>query len=218
MNLALNNMTSDDIDRVSSHAQTPAVLADIFKKQVDMAIWERTLDASLSKAASYFLASNPQAEFELSVSSKNAWTRISNALGQTASSEFVEDITELVDRFCDLLKLSKTRLRLTALDRAMCPRFHVDMLTCRLVTTYHGVATEWLPQTLVDRTKLGPRSSGKSDLEAGLFANESDIQSLTCGDVALLKGELWEGNADAGLVHRSPAVPAGSRLLLTLDI
>jgi hypothetical protein len=36
--------------------------------------------------------------------------------------------------------------------------------------------------------------------------------------VALLKGESWENNEGAGLVHRSPAVKSGQqRLLLTLD-
>lgn len=34
----------------------------------------------------------------------------------------------------------------------------------------------------------------------------------------MLKGELWEGNENAGLVHSLPHVPVdGSRLLLTLD-
>ncbi|WP_297291060.1 DUF1826 domain-containing protein [Oceanicoccus sp.] len=33
-----------------------------------------------------------------------------------------------------------------------------------------------------------------------------------------MKGELWEGNEGAGLVHRSPSLSAGERrLLLTLD-
>ena len=36
--------------------------------------------------------------------------------------------------------------------------------------------------------------------------------------MALLKGELWANNEGAGLVHRSPQLPIGSRrLLITLD-
>jgi G3E family GTPase len=65
---------------------------------------------------------------------------------------------------------------------------------------------------------FGAGSNGKSDLLSGLIRSASDIEQLACGDVALLKGERWEGNANAGLVHRSPAVTAGTRrLLLTLD-
>lgn len=42
---------------------------------------------------------------------------------------------------------------------------------------------------------------------------------MACGDVAIMKGDSWDGNAGAGLVHRSPDVPYGEqRLLLTLDV
>ncbi|HBC56874.1 MAG TPA: DUF1826 domain-containing protein, partial [Gammaproteobacteria bacterium] len=57
-----------------------------------------------------------------------------------------------------------------------------------------------------------------SDAESGLYTAVDAIQTLAIGDVALLKGELWEGNEGAGLVHRSPGVlPNQKRLLLTLD-
>ena len=118
-----------------------------------------------------------------------------------------------------LFDLGKVGLRLTVLDKAMCPRFHVDKVLCRLVTTYQGSATEWLPHNVVDREKLGHGSEGKPDEQSGLFPKLGDIQQLTVGDVALLKGEGWEGKEGAGLVHRSPSLSAGEgRLLLTLDI
>ena len=66
--------------------------------------------------------------------------------------------------------------------------------------------------------KLGAGSAGLSDAESGLYPTKDAIQTLAAGDVALLKGESWEGNEGAGLVHRSPAVKSGQqRLLLTLD-
>jgi hypothetical protein len=41
---------------------------------------------------------------------------------------------------------------------------------------------------------------------------------MSAGDVALLKGEKWQGNQGAGLIHRSPALKTGERrLILTLD-
>mgnify|MGYP000570713948 CR=1 FL=1 len=44
------------------------------------------------------------------------------------------------------------------------------------------------------------------------------IQQISAGQVALLKGEKWQGNEGAGLIHRSPALAAGERrLILTLD-
>jgi len=86
------------------------------------------------------------------------------------------------------------------------------------VTTYHGVATQWLPNESVDRSKLGRGSNGQPDSVSGLYNDESDIQKMASGDVALLKGERWSGNENRGLVHRSPVTSSNeTRLLLTLD-
>jgi len=49
-------------------------------------------------------------------------------------------------------------------------------------------------------------------------ADGSMIERINTGEVALLKGEKWQGNEGNGLIHRSPAVVAGERrLILTLD-
>ena len=120
-----------------------------------------------------------------------------------------QDIAELADMFCLLYGLKQIGLRLTVLDSAMCPRFHVDRVPCRLVCSYHGIASEWLPHDKVDRVKLGRGNNGLTDEESGLYQSAQDINQLEIGDVAMLKGELWQGNENAGLVHRSPHVPDG---------
>ena len=103
-------------------------------------------------------------------------------------------------------------------EKAMCPRFHVDNVPCRLITTYQGIATEWLPHNAADRSKLGTGNSGKPDSQSGIYQDESDIQQLSQGDVALLKGEGWVGNEGKGLIHRSPQLSdQTSRLILTID-
>lgn len=205
--------------RLPSYGDDPKILADIYQEEINIAIWRRTTGERLKDAVDGFLAANPQFEAAMSVSPDSAHAKVSEATSGTASTELADNVAELVSMFCYLFGLKRAGLRLATLNRAMCPRFHVDRVPCRLVTTYHGVATEWLPHQSVDRSKLGPGSNGQSDPDSGLFANQSDIQQLTCGDVALLKGELWTENEGAGLVHRSPAVPPGeNRLLLTLDV
>ena len=205
--------------RFASRSNEPAVLADVYQEHTNIAIWERELSATLKDSVEDVLTSNNGFETAMTITPQCALSSISEALGTTTRSELSKNIAELVDMFCCLFELKRTGLRLAALNRAMCPRFHVDRVPCRLITTYQGVATEWLPHQVVDRSKLGLGSNGQSDLDSGLFRHQGDIQQLNCGDVALLKGELWEGNENAGLVHRSPAVPAGkSRLLLTLDV
>ena len=41
------------------------------------------------------------------------------------------------------------------LDRAMCPRWHVDRVGLRLLSTWVGPATEWLNEDFADRRQLG---------------------------------------------------------------
>ena len=100
----------------------------------------------------------------------------------------------------------------------MCPKFHVDRVPCRLVTTLLGTATEWLPNDKVNRSKLGAGGKGLADSDSGIMQSPLDIKQLNPGDVALLKGEAWYNNEMRGLVHRSPMVLNNEkRLLLTLD-
>ena len=197
----------------------PAVLADIYREDTNIAIWQRELPKDLKACAGAVLASKHGCEISMQVTPHDTATRIDEALHNPLTGALSSDIAELVDMFCCLFGLKYAGLRLTALTRAMCPRFHVDKVPCRLVTTYEGAATEWLPHLCVDRSKLGAGSQGRPDSKSGLYSRKSEIERLSIGDVALLKGELWEGNENAGLVHRSPAVLSGeNRLLLTLDM
>ena len=48
--------------------------------------------------------------------------------------------------------------------------------------------------------------------------SENDIEQLDTGHVALLKGESWQGNDGAGIVHRSPYKESNyQRLYMTID-
>ena len=196
----------------------PTVLTNVYQEETNIVIWQRQLSSALQNSVNEFLQSQPSFQASMTVTPQTVLSSIAEVMGGADQSELCENIAELVDIFCCLFDLRRTGLRLTALDRAMCPKFHVDKVPCRLVTTYQGVATEWLPHSAVNREKLGMGSQGKPDNESGLYQNQQEIQKLSCGDVALLKGELWEGNENAGLVHRSPVVtPNERRLLLTLD-
>lgn len=196
----------------------PTVLTRIYEEETNMAIWQRQLSQTLEDSVSELLKTSPKFKMSMTVTPHDALVNIQKSFGTKNLYDLSEDIANLVDMFCSLFDLKQAGLRLTALDQAMCPKFHVDKVPCRLITTYCNVATEWLPHQTVNREKLGAGSNGESDHKSGLFKSENNIQRLNCGDVALLKGENWEGNEDAGLVHRSPVIESGQkRLLLTLD-
>ncbi|CAH6949666.1 Succinylglutamate desuccinylase [Vibrio chagasii] len=201
-----------------SAASSPTVLADIYQDDINVAIWQRNFDESLVAEINEFIAANPNFSKSVSVSPANAFDKLEFATDGKASKALLENMAELVDMFCCLFELEEVGLRLAVLNKAMCPRFHFDQVPCRLVTTYHGIATQWLENGAVDRSKLGRGSNGQPDSASGLYNDESDIQQMAVGDVALLKGERWSGNENRGLVHRSPVTsPEEPRLLLTID-
>jgi len=211
--------TEKTLNRVSTQSGSASVLADIYRDEVNISTWQRTLAPELLKAAEQVLALNYAFRFSASVTPEDAFSSLYEALGENAEARLIsEDVSDIVGMFCCLFDLKQVGLRLTTLKRAMCPKFHVDRVPCRLVTTYSGVATEWLSHQRVDRAKLGVGSQGLADDESGLYRDNKDIQQLNSGDIALLKGEAWLGNEGGGLVHRSPDINnQNKRLLLTLD-
>jgi len=218
---AVNDVTLklSGLSRGSVENTTPNVLSDIYREDTNIVIWQRNLSNELTTAVSEFLQKNATKAAVLAVTPQNTHDVLRDTFrGSEALTTLSDDIALLVDMFCCLFDLKQAGLRLTILDRAMCPRFHFDRIPCRLVTTYQGIATQWLNHAVVDRSKLGAGNQGKSDEQSGLFNNIEDINRLSEGDVALLKGENWDETQGTGLVHRSPPVSAGERrLLLTLD-
>lgn len=181
--------------------ESPQVLTEVLQDDVNMAVWQRRLPAHIEDFARVLLSlGQPLGEsltLELGADGEVAPLH-SLAAGYAdlqGHAGFIADVTWLVGAYACLLDARRVGLRLQVLDGAMCPRFHVDHVPLRLITTYAGPASEWLAA-----------------------AGASEVRQLASADVALLKGEKWLGNEGAGLVHRSPQLPDGQRrLILTLD-
>ncbi|RXJ73938.1 succinylglutamate desuccinylase [Veronia nyctiphanis] len=197
----------------------PVVLANIYEQALNIAVWQRQLTPETQQAVADLVAGHPIFRSSMTLRVDDALTGLIDELQyKEPTNHLARDIAQLVDMFGCLFELTRVGIRITVLSKAMCPKFHVDNVPCRLVTTYVGDATEWLPNKGIDRTKLGHGSEGRADHESGLYNHQRDIQQLNAGDIALLKGERWEGNEDTGLIHRSPVLKEGdARLLVTLD-
>ena len=199
-----------------SSSQANEVLADIYNPAVNLAIWQRSLPGAVHAEVAALLSTRPTLKLSREVTVDNCIERLQDELGPLAP-ELYRDIQALVDMYSCLFELDAVGLRLTALDRAMCPRFHVDKVPCRLVTTFAGPASEFLDNRDVDRSKLGPGPI--QDFAGGLFQSDEAIVRTRAGDVCLLKGDRWIDNEGKGIVHRSPQVPdGGKRLVMTLDM
>ena len=122
-----------------SGSDHPSVFTDIFQDQHNIAIWQRDLPSKLKSDAENLLASGKLLEISLVVTPQNCLAEMKQALQEFAHTDvLIEDITRLVNLFCSLFELKQATLKLTALDQVMCPRFHVDNVPCRLVTSYCG--------------------------------------------------------------------------------
>lgn len=177
---------------------SPSVLTEALQDSVNMAVWQRRLPAQIEDFVSVLLSLQPSlAESLVLETDPDADAPALSSLAQGYAdlhgyAGFIADVRWLVGAYACLLDARRVGLRLRVLEQAMCPRFHVDHVPLRLITTYGGPASEWL--------------------------DNGQARQLATGDVALLKGEKWLGNEGAGLVHRSPALAVGERrLILTLD-
>lgn len=196
------------------HGENPKVLTKILHDDANLAVWQRQLPLHIADFASLLLSLNePLAEsLSLEIANEDVEPNLKGLASGFSDLEgyegFIADVSWLVSAFACLLGAKRIGLRLRVLDTAMCPRFHVDHVPVRLITTYAGVGSQWLKEGAMDRRQLG-----KPEAEP-----QSPIQQICSGDVALFKGEKWYGNEGFGLIHRSPQpAPGARRLILTLD-
>jgi len=212
--LSIRKHNQPDFDKIAV-----SQISEIYKEDVNISIWKRKLNESLILSSEYVIKKNPKLEFSEVIQPKDVKELLKSLVGTDSHMlPLFNDICYLAFMFCELFDQKKLWLRLDGIDHPMCPRFHTDKIKCRLVTTYVGPATQWLPQDSVDRSKLGYGNDGKPDDESGLFSSVDDIRQLETGHVALLKGESWQGNESKGIVHRSPHSDSNyRRLYLTID-
>jgi len=101
-----------------------------------------------------------------------------------------------------------------------CVKFHTDYVALRLLCTYVGPGTEWLPEDSVCRPCLGEATPAGAEANAHIVKAGHRTKQADTGDVLLLKGDSWPGNANRGAVHRSPSLGPGNppRVVLTLTV
>ncbi|MDP2146231.1 MAG: DUF1826 domain-containing protein, partial [Pseudomonas sp.] len=197
-----------------TRGETPLALADILDNGVNLALWQRQLPLHIAEFGALLVSLNePLAEsLVVELDSEDAEPNLQGLAAGCRDLEgydgFIADVAWLVSAFACLLGAKRIGVRLRLLDKAMCPRFHVDHVPVRLITTYAGIGSQWLREGVMDRRQLSQADAEPTER----------IEQIHCGEVALLKGEKWRGNEGYGLIHRSPALAANERrLILTLD-
>lgn len=215
---ALNITDIHSINASWCEGSEPLVLSDIFDAGKSVVVWKRpnnTLIQGYFSAAFKALGMGVRGVFSMASLKKELAPLLPDSDGKQA---VIDDIFLLSDMLTTLFDCDSVGVRLVPLSAAMCPSFHVDNIPVRLVNTYLGEGTQWLPQeVIVSQDAVGVSGSFKKN-RLGQYYKESDVHQMRAFDVGLLKGKAWQGHEEFAAVHRScPVEVDDKRVLLTLD-
>ena len=118
---------------------------------------------------------------------------------------WINDITHVCEIFCDIQNTSSISMWIGS--KRGCKRFHIDNVPQRLLVTYSGEGTEWLPDTAADKSAY---LNGEPNEKILKFPQKK--QFVNEWDIAIFKG------GSEGLLHRTPdSALKKNSILLRLD-
>ena len=175
-----------------------------------MAVWRRPMPQTLKSWADR-LAADADVKARLLLPIERCDDGLDKALRDNGvlpgpvGEPFKREITDLVRMFADVAGLRSVDLRLETVKGDACWKFHVDRVAFRLICTYSGPGTQYVP----------------ADFGRQAIAQQRDYTGplgiVETYDVAVFKGA--EASGHDGIVHRSPPIRGSgqSRLLLCLS-
>ncbi len=187
------------------------ILQDIHLKSKNIAIYQRNIE-SLSKELKQI--TEQDIECRASGTTEEILSTLEDYFNSHLSkcSFLFDDVAILLGLFEKVTQASSFRLLLATVSTNMCRKFHTDINDLRMLCTYIGPGTLWLPDKAVNHKALQARENNQK-----IVKDEQHIQQVDTGDVVILKGALYpEANP---ILHRSPAIEAHGerRLLLRID-
>jgi len=190
---------------------TPESLASIHQDEINIAIYERD-KSSLVSEINNLLEQN--IEFRGNGDIDTIVDQIKEIIDPNKYSLVIQDIKELLHHFKEVAKVKKFRLLLATINTNMCRRFHTDINDLRMLCTYSGPGTLWLPEDNINQKKLDASAENKD-----IVIDERKIQQAKTGAVLILKGALYPEEGTRAIVHRSPTIEESGekRLLLRID-
>lgn len=210
----LNNMQVTDTLFSNAHkGNSPSVLQNIHSDGKNIVIYERDI-FHVKEDLKHFQ------KLELEFCHSGTVQEINHALKiyfesfRPYGSELLKDIICVLSLFEEVTKSRSYRLLLATIKNNMCRRFHTDINDLRLLCTYYGPGTLWLPDEAVNRDAL--ETCGDNEC---IITDHSLIQQVATGDIAIIKGAIYPMRGTKALVHRSPSIEESkqNRILLRID-
>jgi hypothetical protein len=195
------------------------VLRAILRPDVNLAVWHRTMDATLARDA-VRLSESRFKDIDVIVGPEaTQLIGVLSPLSAFPGGEVIRaDVSFLFGAFMQLFP-GPVRLCLEKVTGDHCAKFHVDYLRARLITTYVGPGTEWLPEPSVNREVLHHPPDCPCDANKQISRPGTHPRQAAAGDVLLMNGQRNDDGLP-GLVHRSPALGSifgGIRIVLALS-
>ena len=119
-------------------------------------------------------------------------------------------MSEISNAFCDTLGNNSICFSLET--SRSCKRYHIDNVPMRLIVTYYGKGTEWLPPFA---SNYNAYYNGEINRKIVKYTNEKKF--MRSWDIAIFKGHKFKGEGDR-ILHRTPDVAQNKlSLLMRLD-
>lgn len=189
-------LVSADLTDGASISDLPSVLRRWQDPGCQLALWQRRLAPDLVRRIDHLtFDALPSARFV--VTPENVGRKLEAALSESPLTDaavraaFAHDMAHLVMLFFSATGSSEAEVRIEAVQGDACRRFHADVTYARLVSTYLGPATLWVPPKHADEA----------------VRLQDDYTGPICQMPRFSVG-VFGGSAgpNGGLVHRSPRI------------
>ncbi|MEO0896451.1 MAG: DUF1826 domain-containing protein [Bacteroidota bacterium] len=124
-----------------------------------------------------------------------------------------KDVGELAVSFSKLASSPSLRTTFALIQNDMCRLFHTDAIELRLLCTYVGPGTLWVPDQFVNWDKMNEPSN-----EARV-KDMAEVRQFAPFELGVLKGAMYDANNGQAVLHKSPTVTDHKivRALLRID-
>ncbi len=210
-------MQSTEVGNVSSPRRPDAeseACKRLARDEVSLVSWHRELPPGLDEQLVEWAKHFPAQFDEILCMPNYELSGATRGLGAQARTWLTTDIATLLARFAHVADARRLRVSFGAVRTDQCRKFHVDYVQYRLVTTYVGPGTEWVPDEAVRREALDHPPDCPCDANKEIVRDASAIRHAVPGDVLMMKGGRHATHR--GAVHRSPPIEGTGRVRVVL--
>ncbi|WP_394833431.1 DUF1826 domain-containing protein [Pendulispora rubella] len=196
--------------------RSPDGLDEILHTSINVAVWQRSLSGPLASWLQRVAGAQSFATQTVLDARAPRWEPLLAPLPESAQrAELHRDLRLLFERFVGLTNADAVRASFSVVTTNSCGKFHMDYVGLRLLCTYAGPGTEWVPEHAVNRAAMDQPWEDVTVINRAIVPDARRVRRTRPGHVLLLKGAKFPGNAALGAVHRSaPIEHQGARRIV----